>query len=50
MTSFFVDKGVAHSSVEGIQRNCALGDMFLQFGMVLGIGIRFSKTTTYKLG
>ena len=35
---------------EGIQRNCTLGDKFLQFGMVLGMGIRFSKTTAYKLG
>ena len=32
------------------QANCALGDTFLQFGMVLGMGIRFSKTTAYKLG
>ena len=32
------------------QANCALGDKFLQFGMVLGMGIRFSKTTAYKLG
>ena len=38
------------SSGEGIQRNCALGDKFLQFCMVLGLGIRFSKTNPYKLG
>ena len=38
------------NSGEGIQKNCALGDKFLQFGMVLGMGIRFSKTTAYKLG
>ena len=34
-------------SGEDIQRNCALGDKVLQFGMVLGMGIRFSKTTAY---
>ena len=39
-----------NSVIQGIQRNCALGDKLVQFGMVLGMGIRFSKTTTYKLG
>ena len=29
---------------------CALTDKYLNFGMVLGMGIRFSKTTANKLG
>ena len=40
---------INHISWERIQKNCALGDKSLQFGMVLGMGIRFSKTTANKL-
>ena len=32
-------------SWEGIPEDCALGDNFLRFGTLLGMGIRFSKTT-----
>ena len=37
-------------SWEGIQRNCALGDKFLQFGMLLAMGIRFSKKYRKQVG
>ena len=33
-----------------IHVNCALCDKFLQFGLMLGMGIRFSKTTANKVG
>ena len=33
------------NSWEGIPEDCALGDNFLQFGTLIGMGIRFSKTT-----
>ena len=39
-----VNNAIKSSSGEGIQKK------FLQFDMVLGMGIRFSKTTAYKLG
>jgi hypothetical protein len=41
---------IAGREILKIYKNCALCDKFLQFGMVLGVGIRFSKTTAYKLG
>ena len=33
-----------------IHVNCALYDTFLQFGMILGMGMRFPKTTASKVG
>ena len=33
-----------------IHVNCALCDKFLKIGMMLGMGIRFSKTTANKVG
>ena len=29
--------------------HCALGDKFLSFGMLIGMDVRFSKTTANKL-
>ena len=41
---------IAGREYDLIQNNCALGAKFLHFGMILGIGLRFSKTTANKLG
>ena len=38
------------TSGEGIQNNRALGDKFLKFDMVLGMGIVFSKSIGNKMG
>lgn len=38
------------SSREGIHKNRALGAKFLQFAMLIEMGITFSKTITSKLG
>ena len=46
VTKYF---GLAWWEYPNFHANCALGDTFLQFGMVLGMGIMFSKTTAYKL-
>ena len=38
------------TSGEGIQNNRALGDKFLKFDMVLGMGSVFSKSIANKMG
>ena len=46
----FVSRSIAGREMPQIHGNWALGDKFLQFCMMLHMGIRYSKTTANKVG